>query len=91
MGRKELGEVIAIMLDVMPGKISEKDIAIIMVNFIVNKKMANNWPLINEYIENGLVEYLVSQAVENDMNGQLIQDAVKDANDFLEGIVNGAG
>ena len=91
MGRKELGEVIAIMLDVMPGKISEKDIAIIMVNFIVNKKMANNWPAINGYIENGLVEYLVSKAIENDMNGQLIQDAVKDANDFLEGIVNGAG
>lgn len=88
MGRKELGEVIAIMLDVMPGKISDKDIAIIMVNFIVNKKMANHWPAINGYIENGLVEYLVSKAIENDMNGQLIQDAVKDANDFLEGIVN---
>ena len=89
MDREGLGEVIAIMLDVMPGKISEKDISIIMVNFIINKKMANHWPLINEYIENGLVQYLVSQAVENDMNGQLIQDAVKDANDFLEGIVNG--
>ena len=89
MDREGLGEVIAIMLDVMPGKISEKDISIIMVNFIINKKMANHWPLINEYIENGLVEYLVSQAVENDMNGQLIQDAVKDANDFLEGICNG--
>ena len=89
MNRKELGEVIAIMLDVMPGKISDKDISIIMVNFIINKKMANHWPLINEYIENGLVEYLVSQAVENDMNGQLIQDAVKDANDFLKGICNG--
>ena len=91
MDREGLGEVIAIMLDVMPGNISEKDISIIMVNFIINKKMANHWPLINEYIENGLVEYLVSQAVENDMNGQLIQDAVKDANDFLKGICNGAG
>ena len=91
MNRKELGEVIAIMLDVMPGKISDKDISIIMVNFIINKKMANHWPLINEYIENGLVEFLVSKAVENDMNGQLIQDAVQDADDFLEGIVNGAG
>jgi hypothetical protein len=89
MDREGLGEVIAIMLDVMPGNISEKDISIIMVNFIINKKMANHWPLINEYIENGLVEYLVSQAVENDMNGQLIQDAVKDANDFLKGICNG--
>ena len=88
MDREGLGEVIAIMLDVMPGNISEKDISIIMVNFIINKKMANHWPLINEYIENGLVEYLVSKAVENDMNGQLIQDAVKDANDFLKGIVN---
>ncbi len=88
MDREGLGEVIAIMLDVMPGNISEKDISIIMVNFIINKKMANHWPLINEYIENGLVQYLVSQAVENDMNGQLIQDAVKDANDFLKGIVN---
>jgi hypothetical protein len=88
MDRKELGEVIAIMLDVMPGKISDKDISIIMVNFIINKKMANHWPAINGYIENGLVEYLVSKAIENDMNGQLIQDAVKDANDFLEGIVN---
>ena len=91
MDRKELGEVIAIMLDVMPGKISDKDISIIMVNFIINKKMANHWPAINGYIENGLVEYLVSKAIENDMNGQLIQDAVKDANDFLEGIVNDAG
>ena len=89
MDREGLGEVIAIMLDVMPGNISEKDISIIMVNFIINKKMANHWPLINEYIENGLVEFLVSKAVENDMNGQLIQDAVKDANDFLKGICNG--
>ena len=88
MNRKELGEVIAIMLDVMPGKISDKDISIIMVNFIINKKMANHWPAINGYIENGLVEYLVSKAIENDMNGEVSQDAVKDANDFLEGIVN---
>ena len=88
MNREELGEVIAIMLDVMPGKISDKDISIIIVNFMINKKMANHWPVINGYIENGLVEYLVSKAIENDMNGQLIQDAVKDANDFLEGIVN---
>ena len=88
MNREELGEVIAIMLDVMPGKISDKDISIIIVNFMINKKMANHWPVINGYIENGLVEYLVSKAVENDMNSQLVQDAVKDANDFLEGIVN---
>tara|TARA_R110000868_G_scaffold385091_1_gene652824 strand:- start:251 stop:526 length:276 start_codon:yes stop_codon:yes gene_type:complete len=91
MNREELGEVVAIMLDTMPNNISEKDIAIIIVNFIINKKMANHWPIINECIENGLVDFLVSQAVENDMNGQLIQDAVQDADDFLEGIVNGAG
>ena len=88
MNREELGEVVAIMLDTMPNNISEKDIAIIIVNFIINKKMANHWPIINECIENGLVEYLVSQAIANDMNGEIIHDAVKDADDFLGRIVN---
>ena len=88
MNQEELGEVVAIMLDIMPNNITDKEIVVIMINFIIQKKRANHWPLINECIENGLVEYLVSQAVENDMNGQLIQDAVKDADDFLERIVN---
>ena len=38
MNREELGEVVAIMLDVMPGNITDKEIAIIMINFIIQKK-----------------------------------------------------
>ncbi len=87
MNREELGEVVAIMLDVMPGNITDKEIAIIMINFILQKKRANHWPVINAEIEGGLVEYLISQ-VESEVTEQIEIKAVKDANDFLGRIVN---
>ena len=67
MNREELGEVVAIMLDVMPGNITDKEIAIIMINFIIQRKRANHWPIINAEIEAGLVEYLISQ-VEDEIS-----------------------
>jgi len=87
MNREELGEVVAIMLDVMPRNITDKEIAIIMINFIIQKKRANHWPVINADIEGGLVEYLISQ-VESEVTEQIKNKAVKDANDFLGRIVN---
>tara|TARA_R110000744_G_scaffold11753_7_gene35627 strand:+ start:667 stop:942 length:276 start_codon:yes stop_codon:yes gene_type:complete len=91
MRREELREIVSMMLDTMPGQISNKDISTIITTFIIYKKKANEWPIINKDIETGLVEYLVSQAIANDMNGEIIQDAVKDADDFLGRIVNDAG
>ena len=88
MNQEELGEVVAIMLDIMPNNITKKEIAIIMINFIIQKKRANHWPVINAEIEEGLVEYLISQ-VENEISKHGINKAVKDADNFLEGIVNG--
>ena len=87
MNREELGEVVAIMLDVMPGNITDKEIAIIMINFIIQKKRANHWPIINAEIEAGLVEYLISQ-VEDEISKHGISKAVQDADDFLGRIVN---
>ncbi len=87
MNREELGEVVAIMLDVMPGNITDKEIAIIMINFIIQKKRANHWSVINAEIEDGLVEYLISQ-VESEVTEHIEKKAVKDANDFLGRIVN---
>ena len=88
MNQEELGEVVSIMLDIMPNNITKKEIAIIMINFIIQKKRANHWPVINAEIEEGLVEYLISQ-VENEISKHGINKAVKDADNFLEGIVNG--
>ena len=88
MNQEELGEVVSIMLDIMPNNITDKEIAIIMINFIIQKKRANHWQIINAEIEEGLVEYLISQ-VENEISKHGINKAVKDADNFLEGIVNG--
>ena len=87
MNQEELGEVVSIMLDIMPNNITKKEIAIIMINFIIQKKRANHWPVINAEIQEGLVEYLISQ-VENEISKHGINKAVKDADDFLEKIVN---
>ncbi len=87
MNREELGEIVAIMLNVMPRNITDKEIAIIMINFIVQKKRANHWPIINAEIEDGLVEYLISQ-VEDEISKHGISKAVQDADDFLGRIVN---
>ena len=88
MNREELGEIVAIMLNVMPRNITDKEIAIIMINFIVQKKRANHCPIINAEIEDGLVEYLISQ-VEDEISKHGISKAVQDADDFLGRIVNG--
>jgi hypothetical protein len=88
MNQEELVEVVAIMMDIMPNSITEKEIAIIMINFIIQKKRANHWQIINAEIEEGLVEYLILQ-VENEISKHGINKAVKDADNFLEGIVNG--
>jgi hypothetical protein len=88
MNQKELGEVVEIMLDIMPGNISDKEIVVIMINFIIQKKRANHWQIINAEIEEGLVEYLISQ-VEDEISKHGINKAVKDADNFLKGIVNG--
>ena len=87
MNREELGEIVAIMLNVMPRNITDKEIAIIMINFIVQKKRANHWPIINAEIEDGLVDYLISQ-VEDEISKHGISKAVQDADDFLGRIVN---
>jgi hypothetical protein len=87
MNQEELGEVVAIMLDIMPGNITDKEIVVIMINFIIQKKRANHWQIINAEIEEGLVEYLIFQ-VENEISKHGINKAVKDADDFLERIVN---
>ena len=87
MNQEELGEVVAIMLDIMPNNITDKEIVVIMINFIIQKKRANHWQIINAEIEEGLVEYLISQ-VENEISKHGINKAVQDADDFLERIVN---
>ena len=87
MNQEELGEVVAIMLDIMPGNITDKEIVVIMINFIIQKKRANHWQIINAEIEEGLVEYLILQ-VENEISKHGINKAVQDADDFLERIVN---
>jgi len=90
MNQKELGEVVEIMLDIMPGNISDKEIVVIMINFIIQKKRANHWQIINAEIEEGLVEYLISQ-VEDEISKHGINKAVQAADNFLGRIVNGAG
>ena len=87
MNHEELSKVVTIMLDVMPRNITDKEIAIIMINFIIQKRRASHWPIINDEIEAGLFEYLILQ-VENEVTEQIEIKAVKDANDFMGRIVN---
>ena len=77
--------------DNLPDEINSEEVAWIIFNILGYRGKIENWQEISILTNAAIGEFLVSQAVENDMNGQLIQDAVQDADDFLEGIVNGAG
>ena len=75
--------------DNLPDEINSEEVAWIIFNILGYRGKIENWQEISILTNAAIGEFLVSQAVENDMNGQLIHDAVQDADDFLEGIVNG--
>ncbi len=82
MDQEELEEIVHVLLDMMPNEISNKDLSIVVINFVIQKKMADRWPIISAAI--GMV---LTRQVE----GKKIKDAVQAADNFLGRIVNGAG
>jgi hypothetical protein len=90
MNREDLEKVMYMLLENTPEKITSKDVSIIFANFMVYKGMANYWPDIENVVEEVMIEHLIKQSMTLmvEKNEDL---AIKDANNFLEKICNGAG
>jgi|TARA_R110000822_G_scaffold77517_2_gene186156 hypothetical protein len=85
---KDLEEIVSIMLDVCPDKITTKDMSIIIINLLIHKQMAHHWITIQSNVAEIIIEHLIKSSLEADEHQNNIT-AIKDADNFLEGIVNG--
>jgi len=70
--------------DNLPDKISSEEIAWIIFNILGYRGKIENWQEINLLTTAAIGEFLVSQVVDQVKHGQIIRDAVKDADDFME-------
>ena len=55
---------------------------------MIHKEMVNHWPTVSGIMGECFVEYIVRASYESDEKYN-VAIAVEDANEFLEGIVNG--
>tara|TARA_R100001377_G_scaffold31858_1_gene17396 strand:- start:365 stop:631 length:267 start_codon:yes stop_codon:yes gene_type:complete len=85
---KEMKAIIAIILDVCPDQINTHDMSSIIINLLIHKHMSHHWPMINANVSEVVVEHLVKSSLEAEEHQNNIT-AIKDADNFLEGIVNG--
>ena len=68
----------------LPDEVSSEEIAWIIFNILGYKDKIENWQEINLLTTAAIGEFLVSQVVDQVMHGQIILDAVKDADEFME-------
>jgi hypothetical protein len=71
------------ILEVMPDKISDEGLVCIILNLVTVYSRYANWPQIHNDVSVNILD-VVSKNRD-------VKIAVQDADDFLEGIVNGAG
>tara|TARA_R100001244_G_scaffold37577_1_gene34197 strand:- start:437 stop:706 length:270 start_codon:yes stop_codon:yes gene_type:complete len=87
MKRKRLENVVKVMLEMTPDRISTDNISMILVNFMIHKNMVNQWPVVKDIVDDVFVEYLVRSSYQSDAEyNEAI--AIEDANNFLENIRN---
>ena len=88
MKRKRLEEVVKVMLEMTSSQMSDEDVSMIFINFMIHKEMVNHWPTVSGIMGECFVEYIVRASYESDEKYN-VAIAVEDANEFLEGMVNG--
>ena len=77
--------------DNLPDEINSEEIAWIIFNILGYRGKIENWQEINLLTTAAIGEFLVSQVVDQVKHGQIIRDAVKDADEFMEKFRNDAG
>ena len=70
--------------DNLPDEISSEEFAWIIFNILGYRGKIENWQEINLLTTAAIGEFLVSQVVDQVKHGQIIRDAVKDADEFME-------
>ena len=87
MKRKRLEEVVKVMLEMTSSQMSDEDVSMIFINFMIHKEMVNHWPTVSGIMGDVFVEYLVRSSYQSDAEyNEAI--AIEDANNFLENIRN---
>ena len=77
--------------DNLPDEINSEEVAWIIFNILGYRGKIENWQEINLLTTAAIGEFLVSQVVDQVKHGQIIRDAVKDADEFMEKFRNDAG
>ena len=75
----EIEEVLELMLELCPEKMTSKQMSLVMINLLIHKNLSHNWPEIHSNVAEVVMMYDKANRT----------DAVNDANKFLEDIVNG--
>ena len=70
--------------DNLPDEINSEEVAWIIFNILGYRGKIENWQEINLLTTAAIGEFLVSQVVDQVKHGQIIRDAVKDADEFME-------
>jgi len=70
--------------DNLPDEINSEEVAWIIFNILGYRGKIENWQEISILTNAAIGEFLVSQVVDQAIHGQIIVDAVKDADEFME-------
>ena len=84
---EDLEEIVSIMLNVCPDKLTTKDMSIIIINLLIHKQMAHHWPTIQSNVSEIVIEHLIKSSLEEEEHENNIT-AIKDADNFLDRIRN---
>jgi len=75
----EIEEVLELILEICPDKMTSRQMSIVMINLLIHKNLSHYWPEIHSNVAEVVMYYDSANRT----------DAVNDANKFLEDIVNG--
>ena len=75
----KIEEILEVFIELCPDKMTSKQMSFVMINLLIHKNLAHHWPEIHSDVAEVVMMYDSANR----------QDAVNDANKFLEDIVNG--
>ena len=78
---KSIRELMNCFLEDLPDKLTDDDVSLIILTLLMTYEKHNSWLEMQDNVTLNMVSFLE----------QPHEKAVQDANNFLEGIVNGAG
>ena len=75
----KIEEILEVFIELCPDKMTSKQMSFVIINLLIYKNLAHHWPSIHSDVAEVVMMYDSANR----------QDAVNDANKFLEDIVNG--